>query len=248
MMRRLLSLIASVALGGVVASGCASARPDEAPASLVSPSAAKLAADRYTLASATVGTSMQYDVSDGSTQTSETLHLLAAHPADGGIKLFVEADVPGKASRTLVYRVHPDGSESIPWDAALEVPDGWTLSAVSGEITVPAPSVLTAGTSQTTRLTLAESDGHETQDVLLAATTRGAGMQWVTVPVGTFDAQVVIQHIIETAGSKRIDIDLTYWLVAGFSTVKSVQTVTDATQTRTETLLLRSITPPPQSG
>lgn len=244
MTRKLLSLIALVALGGAVASGCAAARPDAAP---VSSSAAAPAADRYTLASVAVGTSMRYDVSDGSTQTSETLRLLAAHRADGGIQLSVEADVPGKAARTLVYRVHPDGSESIPWEAALQVP-GWTMRVTSGEITVPAPSVLAAGTSQASRLVLAESDGRETQDVLLTATTRGVGIQRVTVPLGTFDAQVVIQRIVETAGPKQVDIDLTYWLVAGFSTVKSVQTVTDATQTRTDTALLRSITRPPPSG
>jgi hypothetical protein len=247
MTHKVLSVIALIALGGVAAGGCASVRPDTAPASLVS-SASTPAADRYTLASAAVGTSMRYDVSDGSTQTTETLRVLAAHPADGGIQLSVEADVTGKTARTLVYRVHPDGSESIPWDTALAVPDGWTLKVVSGEITVPAPSVLAAGTSQTSRLTLAESNGHETQDVLLTATTRGVGTQRVTVPAGTFDAQVVVQRIVEAAGSKQVDVDVAYWLVAGLSTVKAVETVTDATQTRTETASLRSITRPPPPG
>lgn len=74
-------------------------------------------------------------------------------------------------------------------------------------------------------LTLTQSDGQESQDVLLTAKANGVGTQVVTVPAGTFTAQVVRQDIAETAGSLRNEIFVTYYLVESVGTVKAVATI-----------------------
>jgi hypothetical protein len=240
-------VVAMLTAGTLMLSGCASS---SAPSATLSqsgqpPRNGSKDGARYTLAAAKIGTVLTYDVTDTSGTSAFTLTFISisAKP-NGDIRLTVNNTVPGSKDESLTYDIGEDGSETIPWDKSFQPPVGYQIAYKSGAITIPGADVLAAGTNQTSTLTLREFNEQQSQDIVLNAVTKGAGVEDVTVPAGTFHTQVVKQTIVETAGDQHVEIALTYYLGADIATVKSVADVTSGGTTQRTTQVLLSIVRP----
>ena len=99
---------------------------------------------------------------------------------------------------TAYYVVHSDGSISLPFSQFDTSSSGASVKLISGSIFWPPADQLSSGKAYHDALKIEFSTNGTTQNVTAHVTVRGAGTQSVTVPAGTYNADVVNMTMAET--------------------------------------------------
>jgi hypothetical protein len=121
------------------------------------------------------------------------------------------------AGTHVTYTFHSDGSISVPFTQV----GSTAIKVTSGSIIWPSAADLSSGQTHTStltfELTVAGQVTHETAHV----TVRGKGMQSVTVPAGTYQAQVIDETVSEKVDGVAVSLTVETWVANGVGPVKS---------------------------
>jgi hypothetical protein len=125
----------------------------------------------------------------------------------------------GAAARDAVYVFHDDGTISVP--VTQFAAEGITLA--SGSVTWPDAAQLAAGQARTGRLVFAVRIAGKWVRVPARVTVRGMGTQTVTVPAGTYRAQLVGERLSMVLDGVTLAFTLDTWVAPGVGPVKVTQ-------------------------
>lgn len=175
-----------------------------------------------------VGTTWTYQRDTGGETSERTLHLTAVHTVSDGTELLMRVVEDGQP-KTLAYLVRPDGSEEVPIADSLRLPPGTTARVSSGAVVIPSRATLAAGTQITGQAEIELSQGGQSSTFTIDETVRGAGMETVTVPAGTYTAQVAKLTLVEHFASRTATVRITYWLASDFGAVQVVEVASSET-------------------
>jgi DUF3108-like len=167
-----------------------------------------------------VGDTWRYRTTDGRTVNRIT----AVTPASGGQQVTMRSAITtlGSTSHTTAYYVvNSDGSISLPFSQFNTSSSGASVKLISGSIFWPPADQLSSGKAYHDVLKIAFSDDGMTQNVTAHVTVRGAGTQSVTVPAGTYNADVVNMTMAETVEGIAVSSVVRTWLAPGVGPVKS---------------------------
>jgi hypothetical protein len=167
-----------------------------------------------------VGDTWRYKTTDGRTVNRIT----AVTPGSGGQQVTMRSAITTLGSTThdtAYYVVHSDGSISLPFSQFNTNGSGSTVKLISGNIFWPPADQLSSGKAYHDALKIAFSDGGMTQNVTAHVTVRGAGTQSVTVPAGTYNADVVNMTMAEKIEGISVSSVVRTWLAPGVGPVKS---------------------------
>jgi hypothetical protein len=167
-----------------------------------------------------VGDTWKYKTTDGRTVNRIT----AVTPGSGGQQVTMHSAITTLGSTThdtAYYVVHSDGSISLPFSQFNTSSSGSTVKLISGDIFWPPADQLSSGKAYHDALKIAFSDNGMTQNVTAHVTVRGAGTQSVTVPAGTYNADVVNMTMAETIEGIHVSSVVRTWLAPGVGPVKS---------------------------
>jgi hypothetical protein len=118
---------------------------------------------------------------------------------------------------TLSYIFNSDGSITVPFTQI----GGGSVKVLSGRIVWPSASELASGQQEHSTLTfMVTEDGHVSR-VTSRVTVQGKGSQTVTVPAGTYDAQVIDESFGEKVEGVSFSLRLVTWVANGVGPVKS---------------------------
>jgi hypothetical protein len=142
------------------------------------------------------------------------------HRGDPGLRRPAGDD--GSTSHTTAYYVvHSDGSISLPFSQFDTNSSGASVQLISGNIFWPPADELSSGKAYHDALKIAFSDDGMKQNVTAHVTVRGGGTQSVTVPAGTYNADVVNMTMSETIEGIAVSSVVRTWLAPGVGPVKS---------------------------
>jgi hypothetical protein len=150
--------------------------------------------------------------------------ITAVTPASGGQQVTMHSAITslGSTSHTnAFYVVHSDGSISLPFSQFDTTSSGASVQLISGNIFWPPAAELASGKAYHDVLKIAFSDNGMTQKVTANVTVRGAGTQSVTVPAGTYNADVVNMTMAETVEGIAVSSVVRTWLAPGVGPVKT---------------------------
>jgi DUF3108-like len=167
-----------------------------------------------------VGDTWKYKTTDGRTVNRIT----AVTPGSGGQQVTMRSAITTLGSTThdtAYYVVHSDGSISLPFSQFNTNGSGSTVKLISGDIFWPPADQLSSGKAYHDALQIEFSDGSVNQKVTAHVTVRGAGTQSVTVPAGTYNADVVNMTMSETVEGIAVSSVVRTWLAPGVGPVKS---------------------------
>jgi hypothetical protein len=122
---------------------------------------------------------------------------------------------------TAYYVVHSDGSISLPFSQFDTNSSGTSVKLISGNIFWPPADQLSSGQAYHSALKIEFSANGMEQNVTAHVTVRGAGTQSVTVPAGTYNADVVNMTMSETIEGITVSNVVRTWLAPGVGPVKS---------------------------
>jgi hypothetical protein len=124
----------------------------------------------------------------------------------------------GTAAPTLVtYVFHPDGSITVPVTQF----DTKTLRLTSGSVVWPSQGQLAARQAVTSTLAFTQTTGGKVSHETAHVTVQGGGIQTVTVPAGTYQAQLINETFTQSAGTVPVRFTLQTWVANGVGPVKS---------------------------
>jgi hypothetical protein len=167
-----------------------------------------------------VGDTWRYRTTDGRTVN----RIIAVTPGSAGQQVTMRSAITslGSTSRTTAYYVvHSDGSISLPFSQFDTNSSGASVQLISGGIFWPPANQLASGNAYHDLLKIAFSDDGMKQTVTAHVTVRGAGTQSVTVPAGTYNADVVNMTMAETIEGIAVSSVVRTWLAPGVGPVKS---------------------------
>jgi len=167
-----------------------------------------------------VGDTWRYKTTYGRTVNRIT----AVSPASGGQQVTMRSAITslGSTSHTSAYYVvHSDGSISLPFSQFDTNSSGASVQLISGNIFWPPADELSSGKAYHDLLKIAFSDDGMKQNVTAHVTVRGLGTQSVTVPAGTYNADVVNMTMSETIEGIAVSSVVRTWLAPGVGPVKS---------------------------
>jgi hypothetical protein len=118
----------------------------------------------------------------------------------------------------LTYIFHSDGSITVP---ATEFGNTTAARLVSGKIVWPSAAQLASGQPFRSVLVFKIATSGLNAKVTGHVTVRGDGTQTVTVPAGTYKAQVVLETMREKFEGVAINSTQKTWIVNGIGPVKS---------------------------
>jgi len=146
-----------------------------------------------------------------------TSTMTAVGQVAGGQQVTMSVATGIGAPATVTYLFHPDGSITVP---ATQFGNG-TVKLTSGSIIWPSPAQLAAKQPVSSTLvytvTVAGQVTHETAHV----TVLGGGTQTVTVPAGTYQAQLINENFSEITAGEPVMLTLQTWVASGVGPVKS---------------------------
>lgn len=145
-------------------------------------------------------------------------------PGSGGQQVTMRSGITSLGSTshdTAYYVVHSDGSISLPFSQFDTNSSGASVKLISGNIFWPPADQLSSGRAYHDALKIAFSANGTTQNVTAHVTVRGAGTQSVTVPAGTYNADVVNMTMAETIEGIAASSVVRTWLAPGVGPVKS---------------------------
>jgi hypothetical protein len=114
------------------------------------------------------------------------------------------------------YLFHPDGSVTVP---AAQFGNG-TLMLTTSAITWPSAAQLRSGHATTTPVTFTVTVLGKAIRETAQAAVQGGGIQTVTVPAGTYRAQVIEEGFTATVGKLPVRFNLETWVANGVGPVK----------------------------
>jgi hypothetical protein len=146
-----------------------------------------------------------------------TNKMIAVDQVAGGQQVTMSVATGTGKPGTVTYLFHPDGSITVP---ATQLGSG-TVQLASGSIVWPSQAQLATRQPVTSTLvytvTVASKVAHETAHVTVA----GGGTQAVTVPAGTYQAQLINETFSETLAGVPVKFTLQTWVARGVGPVKS---------------------------
>jgi hypothetical protein len=229
--RRAASAAALLVTAGLALAGCkisttsagasspAASASSSAGASSPAPAASGSAAAQTTpLFPVGMGNTWVYATKLGSQPGHDiTNKMIAVTQVAGGQQVTMSVATATGKSATVTYLFHPDGSITVP---ATQFGSG-TVKLTSGNIIWPSQAQLAAKQPVSSTLvytvTVAGKVTHETAHV----TVVGGGTQTVTVPAGTYQAQLINENFQETTAGEPIMLTLQTWVATGVGPVKS---------------------------
>ena len=167
-----------------------------------------------------VGDTWRYRTTDGRTVN----RIIAVTPAPGGQQVTMRSAITNLGSTThdtAYYVVNSDGSISLPFSQFDTSSSGASVKLISGSIFWPPADQLSSGKAYHDALKIEFSTNGTTQNVTAHVTVRGAGTQSVTVPAGTYNADVVNMTMAETIEGISVSSVVRTWLAPGVGPVKS---------------------------
>lgn len=167
-----------------------------------------------------VGDTWRYRTTDGRTVN----RIIAVTPASGGQQVTMRSAITNLGSTThdtAYYVVNSDGSISLPFSQFDSSSSGASVKLISGNIFWPPADQLSSGQAYHDALKIEFSTNGTTQNVTAHVTVRGAGTQSVTVPAGTYNADVVNMTMAETIEGISVSSVVRTWLAPGVGPVKS---------------------------
>jgi hypothetical protein len=167
-----------------------------------------------------VGDTWRYRTTDGRTVN----RIIAVTPASGGQQVTMRSAITNLGSTThdtAYYVVNSDGSISLPFSQFDTSSSGASVKLISGSIFWPPADQLSSGKAYHDALKIEFSEDGTTRNVTAHVTVRGAGTQSVTVPAGTYNADVVNMTMAETIEGISVSSVVRTWLAPGVGPVKS---------------------------
>jgi hypothetical protein len=167
-----------------------------------------------------VGDTWRYKTTYGRTVNRIT----AVTPVSGGQQVTMRSAITSLGSTShdaAFYVVHSDGSISLPFSQFDTSSSGASVKLISGDIFWPPADQLSSGRAYHDALKIEFSTNGTTQDVTAHVTVRGAGTQSVTVPAGTYNADVVNMTMAETIEGISVSSVVRTWLAPGVGPVQS---------------------------
>jgi hypothetical protein len=167
-----------------------------------------------------VGDTWKYKTTYGKTVNRMT----AVTPVSGGRQVTMRSAITSLGTTThdtAYYVVHPDGSISLPFSQFDTSSSTASVKLISGNIFWPPADQLSSGRAYHDALKIEFSEGGMEQKVTAHVTVRGGGTQSVTVPAGTYNADVVNMTMSETIEGIAVSSVVKTWLAPGVGPVQS---------------------------
>jgi len=167
-----------------------------------------------------VGDTWKYKTTYGTTVNKMT----AVTPVSGGQQVTMSSAITSLGTTThdtAYYVVHSDGSISLPFSQFNTNSSTASIKLISGNIFWPPADQLSSGQAYHDTLKIEFSEDGMQQDVTAHVTVQGAGTQSVTVPAGTYNADVVNMTMSETIKGITVSSEVKTWLAPGVGPVKS---------------------------
>jgi hypothetical protein len=118
----------------------------------------------------------------------------------------------------FTYIFHSDGSITVPFS---QFGSGETIKVKSGTVEWPSESDLASGQTRHSVLEFTITAAGKTTKVDAHVSVKGSGMHSVTVPAGTYNAQLVTETMSEKFDGVAVTLTTETWLAAGVGPVKS---------------------------
>jgi hypothetical protein len=148
----------------------------------------------------------------GTTETRVT----AVSAVSGGRQATMVMRDGAAAGRDAVYVFHDDGTISVP---VTQFP-ATGISLASGSVLWPDAAQLAAGQTRTGRLVFAVRIAGKRVRVPATVTVRGKGTQTVTVPAGTYRAQLVDERLSMVLDGLKLAFTVDTWVAPGVGPVQ----------------------------
>jgi hypothetical protein len=221
-----------VMAAGLVLAGCggASSSGGAAGTNASSSPAASHSSGSGGSTSAVTTASVPFPVGVGDTWKYKTTYgrtvnkIIAVTPVSGGQQVTMRTSIIGLGATThnsAYYVVHSDGSISLPFSQFDTSSSSASVKLISGNIFWPPADQLSSGQAYHDALKIEFSEGGMEQNVTAHVTVRGLGTQSVTVPAGTYNADVVSMTMSETIEGISVSSVVKTWLAQGVGPVKS---------------------------
>ncbi len=167
-----------------------------------------------------VGDTWKYKTTYGRTVNRMT----AVTPVSGGQQVTMSSAITSLGTTThdtAYYVVHSDGSISLPFSQFDTNSSGASVQLISGNIFWPPADELSSGKAYHDALRIEFTEDGMKQEVTAHVTVRGGGTQSVTVPAGTYTADVVNMTMSETVEGIAVSSVVKTWLAPGVGPVQS---------------------------
>jgi len=167
-----------------------------------------------------VGDTWKYKTTYGKTVNRMT----AVTPVSGGQQVTMRSAITSLGTTThdtAYYVVHSDGSISLPFSQFDTSSSGASVKLISGNIFWPPADQISSGQAYHDVLKIEFSEDGVEQKVTAHVTVRGGGTQSVTVPAGTYNADVVDMTMSETIEGITVSSVVKTWLAPGVGPVQS---------------------------
>jgi hypothetical protein len=167
---------------------------------------------------AAVGNTWVYQTTiSGVSHGTITNKITAVTPVAGGKKVTMQILTGAGTATTVSYIFHSDGSISVPFTQV----GGTAIKVTSGSIIWPSAAELSSGQVHHAVLSMDVSlPGHVTH-VAAQVAVQGKGTETVTVPAGTYQAQVIDETISEKVAGVAITLTVRNWVASGVGPVKN---------------------------
>jgi hypothetical protein len=167
-----------------------------------------------------VGDTWKYKTTYGKTVNRMT----AVTPVSGGQQVTMRSAITSLGTTThdtAYYVVHSDGSISLPFSQFDTNSSTASVKLISGNIFWPPSDQLSSGRTYHDALKIEFIEGGMEQKVTAHVTVRGGGTRSVTVPAGTYNADVVNMTMSETIEGIAVSSVVKTWLAPGVGPVQS---------------------------
>jgi hypothetical protein len=150
-----------------------------------------------------------------------TNKMIKVVPVAGGqqVTMSVKINVAGLPATPskVTYVFHSDGSVTVPFT---QFANG-AVRVKSGSIVWPSAAVLASGQPHKSTLVFATTILGKSAQYTAHVTVKGGGTHTVTVPAGTYQAQVINETISEKVEGISISLQLRTWMAKGVGPVKT---------------------------
>jgi hypothetical protein len=236
-----LLVTSGLALAGCKISTSAAGTPSPATTSSSPPAASSPAAGGSTAAGTQTTTFFPVGVGNtwvygtklaGRAGSDVTNKMIAVSQVTGGQQVAMSVAAGAAAPTTVTYLFHPDGSITVP---AAQFGSG-TLKLTTGGITWPSRAELSSGRPSTTPVTFTVTFAGKVIRETAQAAVQGGGTETVTVPAGTYRAQIINEVFSATIGKLPVKFNLETWVANGVGPVKIALGSTSTTSTNPATV------------
>jgi hypothetical protein len=145
-----------------------------------------------------------------------TNKMTAVDPVAGGQQVTMSVTAGTAAPATVTYVFHSDGSITVPMTQF----GNKTVQLTLGSITWPSRSQLATGQPVTSPIAYTVTIGGKVTRETAHVTVSGAGTQTVTVPAGTYQAQVINEAFAQNVAGLTVRFTLQTWVANGVGPVK----------------------------